>query len=155
MLKDQQHDINPATFITPILAASDFTDLDADNAASSTSGAAITDEAYATEFLHDKDVFPDSFFVRMDTKPSVAALLRFGYVNDGQSIAAAVLADQFLDSAGVDLNGETNNTYFEVTPTETAYIPEGGLLFLWISTDPTDLAGMRVGMRWTERRVVQ
>ena len=150
------------TIVTTLagIGSSAFSDLDADLGGGSSSGAAGADVAALLPFLHDKDAFPDLFFVRLNTKPSPPAnpghvYIRFGYVNAGQAPAAAVLANQFLTPQGLDLMASSTlvDTKYEITPLPKAKIPEGGLIFIWLSRSPTNMAGLRAGMRWRERRL--
>lgn len=159
MLKTELPDII-GTYSTGFVEA-DFTDIEADDHASSGGGPAVDTESKVLDWLHDKDVFPDNFFLRL-TAPvdELNTSFRFGYVNNSQTPAAAIIAGQWLTAAisppSPIGNTAVKNTYVEGAPLAGAKIPEGGLVFLWHSRSSalTNTVGM-CGFRYTERIVDQ
>jgi len=133
----------------------------------STSGALSSENALYTaaggSFCPDKDTYVDAAWVRSESISTVdLARLRLLSVKDGQSVMGAWSNRQFISerlNLGDDSSSEGSFSYqplVQRTKTDLVIrpefnkIPAGGLLLV-LSEGPTNVTGLRIGLRLRER----
>jgi len=84
-------------------------------AATSNGGTTVTNGAnQALPFMTDREIKVDSVIGTMLTKPGAALTMRLAYATNGQTMAQAVTASQYI-TASYDLNTATDDTKFALT----------------------------------------
>lgn len=81
-------------------------------------GFALGTTDFVLPMTFDRDGVIDKVSVKVEVKAAAARTIRLVYVLDGQTLAAAITASQFLTSS-LDLNTLTNATWADMTITTT------------------------------------
>lgn len=98
-------------------------------------------------FLAERPFIVDSFCLRAETIANAARTIRFVYVNNGQTLAAAISASQFLTDA-IDLSTVVAGTLTTFLSTYTNPLLAGTRIGIDLSaTSDNALAGLILQMR--------